>query len=197
MRDLDETDLEILQLLAEDGRRAYSEIAERVDLSPPAVSDRVERLQEQGVIRQFTVDIDRSMLRENSPMLVSLDVNPASVDALRDDLAEDPAVEHVFTTANARLVFHANVPHRIRSWLLSTVDPDVIDDYTVEPLEQVDWRVTVAGTEFAIDCAECGNTVTSEGVTARVDGEITQFCCPSCEQRYNERYEEFAEAADT
>jgi len=44
MRDLDDTDLEILSLLAEDARRPFSEIGERVGLSGPAVSDRVTRL---------------------------------------------------------------------------------------------------------------------------------------------------------
>jgi DNA-binding Lrp family transcriptional regulator len=46
MRDLDETDLEILQLLLSDARRPYSDIAETVGLSAPAVSDRVSRLRE-------------------------------------------------------------------------------------------------------------------------------------------------------
>lgn len=195
MRDLDDTDVEILRLLAEDGRRPYSAIAERVDLSPPAVSDRVERLQEQGVIRRFTVDIDRSKLRESSPVLVTIDANPASVDAVRESLADSPAVEHVFSTANARVVFHANVPGDVRGWLLSTVDPDAIEDYEVDPLESVEWRVTVGGTDFAISCAECGNRVTEEGVTARIGGEVKQFCCPSCEARYRDQYEKLAEAA--
>ncbi|MFB6083699.1 MAG: Lrp/AsnC family transcriptional regulator, partial [Halorientalis sp.] len=46
MRGLDETDREILDILLSDGRRPYSDIAEAVDLSPPAVSDRIDRLQE-------------------------------------------------------------------------------------------------------------------------------------------------------
>ena len=50
MRDLDETDLEILQLLLSNARRPYSDIADVVGLSPPAVSDRVSRLQETGRI---------------------------------------------------------------------------------------------------------------------------------------------------
>jgi Lrp/AsnC family leucine-responsive transcriptional regulator len=195
MRDLDETDLEILQLLAEDGRRPYSEIAETVDLSPPAVSDRIDRLREQGVIRQFTVDIDRSTLRESAPVLLQLETDPSAVDGIAEALADRPAVEHVFTTANARLVVHANLPGTIRSWLLSAVDMDAVRAYSVEPLESVDWRVTVAGTDFAIDCAECGNTVTSEGVTARIGDERKQFCCPSCEERYREQYEELASDA--
>jgi Lrp/AsnC family leucine-responsive transcriptional regulator len=195
MRDLDETDLEILQLLAEDGRRPYSEIAETVDLSPPAVSDRIDRLQEQGVIRQFTVDIDRSTLRESAAVILDLEVEPDRVDGVRESLAERPAVEHVFTTANARLVVHANVPEAVRSWLLSRVDMDAVRDYAVEPLESVDWRVTVGEADFAIDCVECGNTVTSEGVTTRVGDELKQFCCPSCEERFREQYEELASDA--
>ncbi len=39
MRDLDETDLEILQLLMSNARRPYSDIADIVSLSAPAVSD--------------------------------------------------------------------------------------------------------------------------------------------------------------
>jgi len=47
MRDLDETDMEILSLLAENARRSFSAIGEEVGLSGPAVvSDRVTRLQE-------------------------------------------------------------------------------------------------------------------------------------------------------
>jgi len=195
MDDLDETDLEILQLLAEDGRRPYSEIADAVDLSPPAVSDRIDRLQDRGVIRRFTVDIDRSQLRESSPVLVTLDVRPGEVDRLREQLSEAPAVEHAFTTANSRIVFHANAPREVREWLLSTVDLAAVRDYSIEPLSAVDWRVTVEGTEFALSCAECGNTVDSEGTTARIDGEIKQFCCRSCEGNYRERYEELAEGA--
>ena len=41
MRGLDDTDREILRLLLENGRKPYREIASAVDLSAPAVSDRV------------------------------------------------------------------------------------------------------------------------------------------------------------
>lgn len=187
MRDLDETDVRILGLLAEDGRRPYSEIAERVDLSPPAVSDRVDRLREAGVIRRFTVDIDRSRLREAEPVLVEVDARPTAVDRLRATLSEAPAVEHVFTTDNARVVFFANVPTPVRGWLLSTVDPDDVEDYTVDPVESVDWRVTVADGDFEIVCVECEDAVPGDGTTTRVAGEVRQFCSPSCEARFRER----------
>ncbi|MFW6449287.1 MAG: Lrp/AsnC family transcriptional regulator, partial [Halobacteriota archaeon] len=56
MSDLDDLDLEILELLIDDARRPYSDIADAVDVSGPTVSDLVDRLVDRGVIRRFTVD---------------------------------------------------------------------------------------------------------------------------------------------
>ncbi|MEF8867891.1 MAG: Lrp/AsnC family transcriptional regulator, partial [Haloarculaceae archaeon] len=124
MRDLDETDLEILRLLLADARRPYSDIAEAVDLSPPAVSDRVARLREAGVIRRFTLDVDRSQLREGIPVLVELALDAGSeVPSVRETLLEAGPVEHVFTTAAADLVLYARVPDGdVAGWLDGTLD---------------------------------------------------------------------------
>lgn len=202
MRDLDETDLEILELLFSDARRPYSDIAEAVGLSPPAVSDRVARLREAGVIRRFTLDVDRSQLREGIPVLVRLDVAPdrGTVDSVREALLDAGPVEHVFTTATGDLVFQTRVPDGdVAGWLDGTLDIDA--DADVEVLEVtllsgVEWSPDLGGAEFALTCAECGNTVDSEGVATRIDGQLYQFCCPSCEARFGERYEEFRQEAD-
>lgn len=70
------TDKEILRLLMENARRPYNEIAEQVNPSPPTVSNRIDRLRERGLIRRFTLDIDRSMLREGDSVFVELRVQP-------------------------------------------------------------------------------------------------------------------------
>jgi len=196
MRDLDDTDMEILQLLLADARRPYSEIAETVGLSAPAVSDRVTRLEEAGIINRFTVDIDRSQLRSGIPVLVSLD--PASDPAaVRTALLDTDAVEHVFTTAEAELVVFARVPDNdIAGWLADSVEMDAVADFEVELLAGATWSPDLGGTEFALSCAQCGNTVDSEGTAARVDGSLYQFCCPSCESRFTEKYAELREGAD-
>src|SRR5437763_17082413 len=56
--DLDELDLRILTLLLRDGRAPASQLAEQVGLSRPAVADRIEKLERQGVIRGTTVVVD-------------------------------------------------------------------------------------------------------------------------------------------
>lgn len=196
MRDLDETDLELLELLLSDARRPWSELAEVVGLSAPAVADRVERLQERGVLRRFTVDIDRSQLGGGVPVLLTLSVASEGFDGVRETLLNAEAVEYVFTTAEGDLLCYARVADGdVPFWLSRTVEADCIVDYEVELLTDAEWRPSIGGTEFALTCAECGNTVTSEGVATRIDGDLYQFCCPSCEARFEEQYEQFEEGA--
>jgi len=47
---LDDLDREVIRLLREDGRRSYTDIAKRVDVTKATVANRVERLLETGVL---------------------------------------------------------------------------------------------------------------------------------------------------
>lgn len=57
-RELDEIDWALLAELQEDARTAYSELGRRVGLSPPAVAERVRRLEERGVVRGYRAEVD-------------------------------------------------------------------------------------------------------------------------------------------
>lgn len=50
--ELDAIDRKILGVLAEDSGRSYTELSEIVNLSAPAVHDRVKRLKRDGVIKK-------------------------------------------------------------------------------------------------------------------------------------------------
>ncbi|WP_348610006.1 AsnC family transcriptional regulator [Halobaculum rarum] len=196
MRDLDETDMEILRMLAADGRRSYSDIGEAVDLSGPAVSDRVSRLREAGIIRRFTIDVDRSTLGAGTPVLLRFELPPGDAGAVREPLRASEAVEHVFTTAGSDVVAYARIADEaVDEWVATVVGADAIDDYTVDLVSAIDWSPSVTATEFALECAECGNSVTSEGVASRVGGTLYHFCCPTCESTFTERYERMEEGA--
>ncbi len=196
MRGLDDTDREIVRLLLEDARRPFSDIAEAVDLSPPAVSDRVDRLQEMGIVRRFTVDLDRSRLREGVHLLVTVEATPGAAGTVAAALDDRPAVGHVFRTADDRVLCTATVPEVAVGDLLSdALDLDLVDDYEVALLAGSDWSPGIGAAEFAPTCAECGNTVDEEGESARLGGEVYYFCCGSCEDRFVSQYEDLAEGA--
>lgn len=195
MRGLDETDREILRLLLADGRRPYSEIAETVDLSPPAVSDRIDRLSELGVIRRFTVDIDRAKLREGALVLVTIHGTPGTGTDIQDGLTETDRVEHLFRTADDTVVCTVVAPPDIGGFLAEHLPLDAVRDYTVRVLQDSSWLPQLDQAELAPECAECGNSVTSEGERERIDGEVYHFCCSSCRQQFVDHYEQLSERA--
>lgn len=193
---MDETDLEILSLLAENARLPYSEIGEEVGLSGPAASDRVKRLQEAGVINHFTVDIDRSQLRAGVPAFIQLELPADTTETVRDRLRDADGVEHVFVTAEGEVWFYARVEARnVRGWVDSLLDGIESREYTVTLMDEVEWAPSIEGVEFALTCAECNNTVDNEGETTRIDGEVYHFCCSSCSARFEDRYQSLKEDA--
>jgi len=59
---LDETDIQILKALQNDGRESASHIAEKVNVSVPTVTERIRKLQESGIILGFQTVIDPSSI---------------------------------------------------------------------------------------------------------------------------------------
>jgi Lrp/AsnC family transcriptional regulator, leucine-responsive regulatory protein len=55
---IDRIDLKILYILQNDGRRRLADIADEVELSAPAVMERVKKLEASGVIRGYQALID-------------------------------------------------------------------------------------------------------------------------------------------
>lgn len=196
MPTLDDIDRTILRLLVEDGRRPYSDIADVVDLSPPAVSDRVSRLHEWGIVRRFTADVDRSKLRDGVSVLVTLTLAPNAVETTRAALVGDEAVEHVFTTADGSLVASLRVSDGdVRNYLADIVEFDAVRSLDVSLLTTTSWSPGIGAAEFAPECAECGNTVTAEGDSRSLGGDTYHFCCSSCAGRFEDRYEELESGA--
>ena len=59
---IDETDLEIIELLEQNSRQTLAEIGERVSLSAPAVKRRIDRLEQIGAITGYTIRVDHALL---------------------------------------------------------------------------------------------------------------------------------------
>lgn len=196
MPQFDEIDLEILQLLIDDARRPYSEIANHVGLSPPAVSDRVERLVDAGVIRQFTLDVDRSDLVDGIRVLVDVCPESGATDHVRDGLRAIDDVEHVFVAADGSVVAHAYVTDGdIRGAIGAAIDRSRVRDLDVRLLSESDWTPEVGAAGFGVECTECGDELSGGSRSARVDDELRHFCDESCKERHEDRVEQVSEEA--
>ena len=90
---MDQTDKRILETLAENSRATASEISKLVDLSLPAVSERIRKLEENGIIEQYTIRINRSGCGFHllAMIFVSL-AGTAFIDPFRQAVVEFPQV---------------------------------------------------------------------------------------------------------
>jgi Lrp/AsnC family leucine-responsive transcriptional regulator len=71
----DGTDLALLHELEEDARLSLAELGRRVGLTPPAVADRLQRLEDAGVITAYRAEIDPRAL--GYELAVVLRIRPA------------------------------------------------------------------------------------------------------------------------
>ncbi|MFA5576147.1 MAG: Lrp/AsnC family transcriptional regulator [Tissierellaceae bacterium] len=62
---LDEIDYNILESLSDNARMAMSDISKKVNLSVPAVSERIKKLEKSGFIQKYTTVLDAKRFNKN------------------------------------------------------------------------------------------------------------------------------------
>ena len=99
IRALDAVDRTLLGALAEDAERSYAELGALVNLSPPAVHQRVRRLKARGCIRATVAIVDGAAI--GRPLLAFVHVDTEGWGAKREmrALLELPEVEELHTVA--------------------------------------------------------------------------------------------------
>lgn len=104
---IDEIDAKILELLQRDGRMQRSYVAEEVDLSISAVSERMRKLEERDVIEGYRAVVDAKRLRLDITAFIRVSVDgsehyPDFVDQVKD---MDPVLElHSITGDGSHLM---------------------------------------------------------------------------------------------
>jgi Lrp/AsnC family leucine-responsive transcriptional regulator len=97
---VEEINRKILALLARDGRLSFTELARQTGLSVSAVQQRVRRLEERGVIRGYTAQIDPEEAGLPLTAFVSIKpFDPAAPDDSPERLAHLSAIEACHSVA--------------------------------------------------------------------------------------------------
>ena len=111
MKNLDEKDKCILEMLIADSRRPYREIADEVGLSESTVRKRVIKLQEEKVIEKFTIKVCRE---DERCIIAFITLIPRSQSELKQLLRETqvlPQCEEVyFLAGECGILVKVNVP---------------------------------------------------------------------------------------
>lgn len=70
---MDSIDLKIINVLKENSRATTSEISKKVNLSIPAVAERIRKMEQGGIIEQYTIKVNRDKI--NYKLLAFIFVN--------------------------------------------------------------------------------------------------------------------------
>jgi Lrp/AsnC family leucine-responsive transcriptional regulator len=97
---VEDLDRQILQLLATDGRRSYTDLAKDTGLSVSAVHQRVRRLEQRGVLRGYRAVVNADEAGLPLTAFVSIKpIDPAAPDDAPDRLAHLDAIEACHSVA--------------------------------------------------------------------------------------------------
>ncbi len=75
MQNLDEIDVKLLEILQKNGRTRRNDLADQVGLSLPSVSERLRKLEENGVITGYFAKIDPKKVGKDITAIISVYVD--------------------------------------------------------------------------------------------------------------------------
>ncbi|MBK0035818.1 Lrp/AsnC family transcriptional regulator [Erwinia sp. S43] len=87
---LDDIDRRLLALLQTDARTPIKALAEQIGLSAPAAAERLRRLEDRGVIRAFTVEVDAHALGYSLQAIVRIKPLPGKLHEVQKLLESIP-----------------------------------------------------------------------------------------------------------
>lgn len=94
--ELDDVDRQILEALHDNARMSYTELGKQIGLSRVAVQNRIQALQEAGVIERFTVVINPAKVGIQVSAFFNVDIEPAFLNEVAEKLAKESSVTSLY-----------------------------------------------------------------------------------------------------
>ncbi len=153
---MDETDLKILELLQEDASLTVAQVAERIGLSATPCWRRIQKLEEEGVIRKRVALLDARKLNVGVTVFIAIKTNQHNADWLQRFaavVAEIPeVVEFYRMTGDVDYLLRVVVPDiagydAVYKKLIARIElTDVSSSFAMEQIKFT--------TEVPLDCVE-------------------------------------------
>ena len=153
---MDNIDMQILDMLQQNARTPLKAIAERVFLSSPAVSTRIEHLEKQGIIKGYSTVFDEEVVsKDYVRALIELKVTPKAqvgYDEIARHIAQYPEVESVYLVSGG---YDLSVTLRCHSL-------KEVSDYVAQRLATIDGVISTTTHFFLQKYKESGIMLISE-----------------------------------
>lgn len=90
---MDTIDLAIIDVLKDNGRASTSEISRRVNLSVPAVAERIRKMEDSGLIEKYTIKINRDKMNYKLLAFIFVSIDKTeNVEGFRESIIQYDSV---------------------------------------------------------------------------------------------------------
>jgi Lrp/AsnC family leucine-responsive transcriptional regulator len=92
---MDEIDFQILELLKNNSRKAWKEIGESIHMTGQAVGNRIRRMEEEGIIEQYTIAVNDLKLGKSIQAFITVFLKSNQHHEFQKYLKENPDIKEV------------------------------------------------------------------------------------------------------
>lgn len=86
---MDQIDIDLLHLLQENARMTVSELSKKLSLSRPSITERLLRLQERGIIEDFSARVSPARIGRDTLLIIQISDLKTSITEFEKMIAED------------------------------------------------------------------------------------------------------------
>ncbi|MGC8661485.1 MAG: winged helix-turn-helix transcriptional regulator [Nitrososphaeria archaeon] len=191
--ELDSIDLTIVNELMKDGCLSLRDISKVTGLSAPALSSRIKRMKDAGIIKGTTVIIDRSKVSYGISVLLLIKCDPSKNGFIVQKLSSFEEITDVYKVSGSySIMVKAEVENMDSLNMLdektsgidgvTEINTLIVNEYTKEqqkPFKRL---------KVNLKCEYCGNPISGRPYEIEYMGITRFFCCPTCLREFKEKY---------
>ncbi|WP_099973902.1 Lrp/AsnC family transcriptional regulator [Lactobacillus terrae] len=100
---VDNVDIEILKILNRNSRVTLKELGDQVHMSSPALAERIRKLEDQNVIKKYSIEVNPEKLGFVRPVFINVKITNPNHEKYLDFVAENRnfMLHHYRTTGNS------------------------------------------------------------------------------------------------
>ncbi len=97
-------DVDIIKILIDDGRRTFVEIAKDLEVTETAIRKRVRRMENEGIIQGYTVEINPRKLGYGIKAIIGIDTTPQKYISTIQKLKRDADILRIYSSSGDHMI---------------------------------------------------------------------------------------------
>lgn len=93
---VDEIDNQIIGILKTNSRASFAEVGRKIALSPSSVRERIQKLEDIGIIKSYTTVLNHGMLGNGLEVFIMLKIFDGKLEYIISEITKYPEVQEAF-----------------------------------------------------------------------------------------------------